>query len=285
MRGHRTICGTEGRLLRNSLARLAQTLARRKMHRELFQKQYDFELDQRNALISAVNVPIVAITVLTSAASAALLDFPYQLDVKSWVFLLLCLLGFAALLFAVYSGFRSFWGYEYQKLPDATQLRSHFEGLCRWHENCGNSPEDAKASALLDFADYLDERLAEAVEWNSKNNLARGNYVHRATAAIAFALMFFLPSAGIYVYTKATAEERLYRVRLVPPESIEKDQQMPTPSTPDPAPAPSPPPTEPAAPASAPAQFIAKPIGPPNTNFKSGMEMPIPGASSTGSKE
>ena len=44
------------------------------MHLELFRKQYDFELDQRNSLTSATNIPLVAITVVASATSVILVD-------------------------------------------------------------------------------------------------------------------------------------------------------------------------------------------------------------------
>ena len=47
------------------------------MHLELFRKQYDFELDQRNSLTSATNIPLVSITVVASATSVILVDYRY----------------------------------------------------------------------------------------------------------------------------------------------------------------------------------------------------------------
>lgn len=56
------------------------------MHLELFRKQYDFELDQRNSLTSATNIPLVAITVVASATSVILVDYRYGLDALTYTF-------------------------------------------------------------------------------------------------------------------------------------------------------------------------------------------------------
>ena len=48
------------------------------MEQEIYQKQYDFELEQRNSIASAANVPIVALTILGGALSTMIVDFQYS---------------------------------------------------------------------------------------------------------------------------------------------------------------------------------------------------------------
>ena len=251
------------------------------MLRDLFQKQYDFELDQRNALASAVNVPIVAITVLSTAASAALLDFPYKFNILSGLFIAFALPALALLGFAIYSAMRSFWGYNYQKLPDPPALKAHLAELSRWHVANGTPAAEVAAAAGRDFQEYIDDRLAEAVESNGTNNIARGNYLHRATAAVGMALAVFVPAAATYAYAKATADDKVHQVQLVPKSGSHKESTVAT--TPAPASAPSSPASSP--PAAPPTVSVAKPSGPPNTVFRSGETLPASNASSGSGKK
>lgn len=167
------------------------------MRDDLFRKQYDFELEQRNALASAINVPVVAITVLTSAASVALLDFPYASNIPTYAFLAFVTLTIMAVLFATYSVFRSSWNYEYQKLAPPSELRRNLNSLVAWHLKGGALLDSAQQSADADFQEFLEDRLAEAGAWNGQNNLVRGNFLQRATAAVAFAIAVLVPTAGL----------------------------------------------------------------------------------------
>jgi hypothetical protein len=219
------------------------------MHPDLFRKQYDFELDQRNGLTSATNIPIVAITVVASAASVILLDYRYSKDLSSYVFAGLAGAALFTIVFSAYNVFRSFWNYHYQKLPSARALKQHGDALRAWHLQSGSSPEDAQTLTEADFAEYLSGQIAEAADWNGQNNVVRGNYLHRATAAIALGVALFLPAAFLYTHSKATAEEKVHQVRLTEPVIIKhQESTMPinqppsssnqTNSAPAPAPAP-----------------------------------------------
>ena len=249
------------------------------MHSDLFHKQYDFELDQRNGLTSATNIPIVAITVVASATSVILIDFRYGRDLLSYIFGTFSLATLAAITFSIYSVFRSFWNYDYKKLPRSCDLRKHGEDLQAWHGQNGSSTADARTLAAADFADYLSGQIAEAADWNGQNNVVRGNYLHRATAAIALGVALLLPSALLYAHNKATAEEKIYQVRVVEPVLPRQQEPIMSSTTPptgsrQPASAPAPAP----APAPMPA---AKPAGPPNLVFKGNSDLTKPSAGPT----
>ena len=99
------------------------------MYSELFQKQYDFELEQRNSIASATNIPTVAITVVASATCAILIDFQYNHSLASYASRRLCCTRtfLSVRLLPVFSLFRSFWNYDYKKLPSSSLLKMHYE--------------------------------------------------------------------------------------------------------------------------------------------------------------
>lgn len=239
------------------------------MHPDLFRKQYDFELEQRNGLTSATNIPIVAITVVASAASVIFLDYRYNRDLLSYAFGGFAGAALLTIAFSVYSVFRSFWNYNYQKLPSGKALRQHNEALLTWHLQNGSSPDDAKVLAEADFADYLTGRIAEAADWNGQNNVVRGNYLHRATAAIALGVTLFLPAALLYAHNKATAEDKVHQVRITEPTPTKQKEPSMSSNQTHPAAAPAPTP----APAPAPS---TKPAGPPNLEFKGNSDLTKP---------
>lgn len=252
------------------------------MYQDLFQKQYDFELEQRNGLTSATNIPMVAITVVASAVSVIVVDFHYAPDIATYGFSLLALATLGAISFSVYSVFRSFWNYDYKKLPRSADLRQHSEDLLGWYIKNGSTAVEARPLAEADFLDYLTERIAEATDWNGQNNVVRGNYLHRATAAIALGVALLLPTALLYAHNKLTADEKVHQVRLVAPiPMLSKELLMsskPTTTTSGSQPAATPTST----PAPAPA---AKPSGPPNLVFKGNSDLAKPSAGSSPQKK
>lgn len=246
---------------------------------ELFQKQYDFELDQRNSIASATNIPIVAITVVASATCAILVDFQYDRSSACYAFVACAALAIVSFGYSVFCLFRSFWNYEYQKLPGASLLKSHFDSLKIWHLNEGCSANVATENATSDFADYLDERLAAASDWNSQNNIRRGSYLHKAAAAVATAVVFLLPAGAIYIHNKATAADKVHAVKVVNTTlTLTKEATMATTQSSGGNNQPTTAPATPAAPATT-TTTTAKPSGPPNTFFKSDVSTPKPNAS------
>lgn len=247
------------------------------MDSELFRKQYDFELEQRNTIASATNIPIVAITVVASATSAVLLDFQYTRSLLTFVFLAFTSLTLVAIVFSVYYLFRSFWNYEYKKLPSSSALKQYHDELLDWHSVNGQSSKEAPASAAEDFLQYINSRLAEASDWNGQNNIVRGNFLHMATAAVAIAVASLIPAGLSYIYNKATAEEKTHKVRItefINPAHQEVNMSNKSGSSNNkPVAAPSPPPAP-----------TAKPSGPPNVVFKGNTDMPKPSANSTTKK-
>ncbi|MDR5873299.1 hypothetical protein [Vreelandella gomseomensis] len=226
------------------------------MNREIFQKQYDFELEQRNGIASATNTPIVALTILGGALTSIINGFNYNYNLVTYYFIGCIVLSAVSMLVCIYKVVRTFLGYSYQKVPAAKELKHYLNQLKDWHNSNGSD----EASAYKDFDEYFDERLSEAADFNSQNNIARGNYLHDATAAVVIAFIFLFAASPSYVYQKVSHKETVYQVHLTNEENVMAEnesgnngqQSNPTPS---------------AAPVQNPSA-APKPTGPQNVVFK-----------------
>ena len=247
------------------------------MNRDVFQKQYDFELEQRNGIASATNTPIVALTILGGALAAVITGFKYSDEPVTYLFLLFTLLAIGSMLISVYKLVRTFLGYSYQKIPPAKQLREHLENLKNWHNENGSSDD----KAIVDFAEYFDERLSEAAEHNSANNIKRGNYLHDATLFVVVAFVFLFCASPFYIYERVTSKDKVYQVNLIDNTSKKEEEDMADNDSggsnqgQQTAPIAAPSPTPSAAP---------KPTGPQNLVFKGNTEGGKTSASDSGSK-
>lgn len=249
------------------------------MEQEIYQKQYDFELEQRNNIASAANVPIVALTVLGGALSTMIVDFKYSWNLPTYTFTLISALALIAMVVSLVLVFRSFLGYSYQKIPTASALAQHHIALKIWHKGNGESDEDSIKLAKIDFDEYLNSRLSEAAENNSTNNLKRGNFLHDATLSVAIALAFLVLATPLYIYQKIASEAIVHQVEIVKPLTLKNEKLIMSNETGNnentnsqqAAPANTPAAVPVSAPAAAPA--ITKPSGPPNVVFKGSVEL------------
>tara|TARA_Y100001951_G_C11264217_1_gene254453 strand:- start:418 stop:1170 length:753 start_codon:yes stop_codon:yes gene_type:complete len=247
------------------------------LNRDVFQKQYDFELEQRNGIASATNTPIVALTILGGALAAVITGFKYSKEPVTYLFLLFALLAIGSMLISVYKLVKTFLGYSYQKIPPAKQLREHLENLKNWH----NTNESSDDKAIIDFAEYFDERLSEAAEHNSANNIKRGNYLHDATLFVVVAFVFLFCASPFYIYERVISEDKVYQVNLIDNTSKKEEEDMADNDSGGSNQG------QQAAPSTAPSQTPSaapKPAGPPNVVFKGNTEGGKTSASNSGSK-
>ena len=112
------------------------------MDMEIYRKQYDFEMEQRNGIASATNIPIVALTIIGGALSSVVIGYKFSNTLSSNVFLLTTSLSALCILWTVYYVARSFIGYVYQKIPPSKQLTAYYVELKGWHIASGNTEEE-----------------------------------------------------------------------------------------------------------------------------------------------
>lgn len=243
------------------------------MNSDIYQKQYDFELEQRNAIASSTNMPIVSITVIGSALSSMVLAFSYSHEFVTYSFLtFVTLSGISTIISLVYI-FKSVIGYSYQKIPSTVELSAHYQDLLKWHKENRTEREHIVQESKKDFDEYFEARLSEAAENNGNNNIKRGNYIHDSTVSIAFALAFMVLSSPFFIYVKSTHDSVTHKIEVVNPVTLtsevtkmaENDNSSTNGGSGNQSATPA---QEPATPA--PTQ--AKPSGPPNTTFKGSVD-------------
>lgn len=181
------------------------------MDKNIYQDQYDFELNQRAYLASAVNIPLVAVTILGSAIASMGVGFSYHIDASSIIFVMCLSASALALVVSISFIFYSLIGYEYKKLPPPSQLNNTYNELSEWHKDTYGNDEGAN----VDFENEFCERLGQAVEVNSKNNISRGNFLHAATISLAVATIFIGISGFLYVVNKVDNSSNPQKIEIV----------------------------------------------------------------------
>jgi hypothetical protein len=241
-----------------------------------FQKFYEFEIDQRNAIATTVNIPLVVMAALTSAVSIVLVDYQYQYTIQCYLFGVTAGASLLSLLCGLYFLCRAAISPNYKKLPNPKALREHSFTLKNWRRRQGLPVSEADALSKVDFEEYLNELLADAAAWNGNVNRDRGAYVQRALLACACAVVVLIPSGGLYVFNKVSSTDKIYSVQLLGKPNIcsayspepAMSNNLPDVPASTPQPERSQPPATAPVPTPAPFNVDPQPPGPANEFFK-----------------
>jgi hypothetical protein len=114
--------------------------------RDYYKKQYEIESARRQAMTSAVAMPVAIISVVLGGL--AVVSKSVQLPLTgSALFQLVCIAITACLVLAsTYYAARSFYGYEYGHIPTADEIKRYYENLAAFYETTQSSAS-AKATA------------------------------------------------------------------------------------------------------------------------------------------
>lgn len=184
------------------------------MRYEIYRQLYDFELAQRDHLISAVNIPMVVATILGSALGTMMMTFPYAKSAGSsgWAFCGLVLVGLLALIAAIFALVRSLVGYEYARTASPKCWQEYFDKLVEMYSTFPEQPFLAQAG----FDKRFHERLAEATDENSAQNRKRSDFLYKANLCCVVALIAVALAAVPYVFASVKYGDHVEQVRIVP---------------------------------------------------------------------
>ncbi|GLS27222.1 hypothetical protein [Marinibactrum halimedae] len=185
------------------------------MNREILQNQYDAEMERKVSLSSAVNVPIVALTVIATATSTMILKLPYSHSAFTYIFISIVAISVAFSGYAVILLFKSLVGHNHAKLPLSRELKEHYEKLISWYREQEEGEESSVQSANQDFEDYFNDCLIEAADINSENNIIRGGYIHEATVNISRALIALFLASPFFLYVKINTEPPVHKIEII----------------------------------------------------------------------
>lgn len=182
------------------------------MDSDLYKELYRFEWEQRSHLISAVNIPIVAITALATVLATIAMGYPYASSPNATIFVTCITISIVLLFVALILVLWSLLNVEYKKIPSPILLRQHHKKLTAWYLRHGKTIEDAEN----DFQDSFNDQLALAAEQNGKRNRLRGNCIFLASVFIGLSLLPSGVAGALYVSASIGAPDKTYNVHIVP---------------------------------------------------------------------
>jgi hypothetical protein len=188
------------------------------MNDELLDKLYEFQWELRDKLTSAINIPILGISIVGGFATTIALDTHFdQGAVSSMVSGALLLVGLS-LVFAVWCVASTLLTRAYLSLPSAGKMDRHHSSLLAWHRD--NGTPDAETVARSEFALELRERKISAVDRNSEINQSRAAGTRSATIGVVASLVFCGVAAVGYYFQRGVAPEPAYKVTITNPNCV-----------------------------------------------------------------
>jgi hypothetical protein len=145
------------------------------------------------------------------------------------------------------------------------KLKSFYDDLLEWWERHNGSVEHAKN----DLNDFINIRMAEAVEINSKNNINKSAYIYKSNVALIISLIFIALCLIPYLTKTKNISSNIIKVEIVNSELtliqkegkiMQENDQQTTNDQPDNDP---------------------KPVGPPNEEIREDKNIPTTRESSS----
>lgn len=164
------------------------------MKLEWLKDHYFFELNRKQQLESALNLPVAVISVLAGLIALYVPRLAWPSGAPVLLLDLLVALAVVLLALAFWNVVRTFLRYEYQEIAPATQLLSYHADLKAFHLATGGAEQDADA----EFAESLKKLYADAIEQNAFGNIGKAAHLYWAKLFLAGAAVSLLLAAIPY---------------------------------------------------------------------------------------
>lgn len=184
----------------------------------LYEKQYEFELEQRNTFSPKANIPIVAITVVGTANSTMIVGFTYSWT-NSYTLYFSFLMVFSALsiLLSLYFLIKCMLFRVYEKLPTPDTLEVYRQDILEFYKEEQTDENAVEDLVEKEMKDLINEKYREAVILNSETNIDRGNLLDVSTLFVAVALLLTIFATPLYLYGKAAAPAQIHEIKIHSP--------------------------------------------------------------------
>ncbi len=180
------------------------------MDLDFLRNQYEFELERKNELSSAVGLPGGLLTALGGLLGymAQHFSFEFRYLTAGFVFGL----GFAGAFFvtAVVLLIRSYWGHAYQYIPSPGVLQKYRDALRDYYQTTQGNDGPTEA----EFSDYLARKIIEATDANTFANDSKSAYLHRGNGMVIGVLVFTIASGIPYVVDAIRQTEKVPKVQI-----------------------------------------------------------------------
>ncbi|MFN0178268.1 MAG: hypothetical protein ACKVZ0_05675 [Gemmatimonadales bacterium] len=158
---------------------------------EFYRQQYETEWARREQLSGATALPIGALTVFASVLAFLAKEGDFATGLAGWATAGFGTAALVAFVGATYFLVRSYHGYTYRQIASPADLRAWATEVEQVHDLAG-VPEQAWGRFQLELRD----RYVEAADVNSRNNVARSEYLYRANRWVVSTLVLVVLAAA-----------------------------------------------------------------------------------------
>ena len=95
--------------------------------RDYYKKQYEIESARRQALNTAVAMPLGVISLVVGGLGLVAKAVPWPLTGSAWLQIICIGVGTALVLASAYFAAKSYYGYEYGHMPTAAEIKAYYE--------------------------------------------------------------------------------------------------------------------------------------------------------------
>ena len=162
------------------------------MNFEFLKDRYDFELDRKDKLTSALALPVAVLTFLGGVGTAMLRSFSYRDQTLTLIFLVAMTGGFIAFTLSLVFLARAYLAQTYVYLPllqDLDKAEEEFREFNAYVQGTGGEVEET-------FGSDLRQRIIKAADANTLSNDRRSKWMHWSRVSL-FVVVGLAYVAGI----------------------------------------------------------------------------------------
>jgi len=179
------------------------------MNVDRYKEFYEREWQRHEQLQSAVSLPISVVTLLAGGLVLMGKNFESNDLALVWGFWMLGAAAGTLVAVSVYLLIRSIHGYRYERMPFASELAAHYTALVEYYRREGKPGLSDGA-----FDNYLAKRYMVAADYNTVNNVRRGEYLYKANRFLVYALFATASAALPAGIAVKTSQPRPQDVRI-----------------------------------------------------------------------
>ena len=177
-----------------------------------FADLYRQELEHRDRIRGALNIPFALLVILGGLLGQMLRDIWADDNLITWIFWTAGGSGGYFFVRATYYLIRSYHGHGYKGMPTAIERRDFQDKLRNWYTEEGRDI----TAADVEYSEWLSEQHAKAAHHNWYVNAAKSEFLFRANGALIFCGIFTAVAYIPFAIHGRVVAQPLQAVSIVP---------------------------------------------------------------------
>jgi hypothetical protein len=185
-----------------------------------YKEHYLDELKRKDALGSALTIPIGILTVLGSILFYAVSNLSRPLAYVDLACVGFVIVAAISIILSIYYLVRSFSRFTpYRAVPTPVQLNSWRTNLQNYYSAQGVPKTDAELDAFV--LEYIYKKYAELCHVNSGINDLRSNQLHSGISFLVYAIILAFIGGGLSLFNVLSKGDKTYKVMIVSPPVVQ----------------------------------------------------------------